>query len=431
MPEQAAEPGKIDTRSPIERFRKPPKKPLSVTDLVSPAWCEQQYEYSLTKYGRIRQTPAMKQGSSVHKELEEQVHVEVAIEVVSKEDRFGLRIWNAIQGLRTLRATGLTRELEVFGVVEDEVVIGIIDEISTICPDEAMEAAILEDLQRAKAGKGSKSKADQLPADQRTLTDFLTSSQNGSILENNPAFLGTLQQERPKTHYIKDIKTRQSRTLPAPGSPSRPTHMQLMLYHILLSALASNAVSGAKVFNRYRLKPEDRFSDKFIAEIANLDIASMYPSRGDGPPQSQPTDPLTELLEHNNLSLLWNLLISEYALTFPTHLGQIAISPLLTAEFRTASARVSAESTDATMEAAGTLIGRRSFPFDARIIEKYIKDEMAWWKGERETKGVDIEEAFKCRMCEFADGCTWRVTKIEEGLQKAKMRKEGRKKSEV
>jgi exonuclease V len=375
----------------------------------------------------------MKQGSSVHKELEEQVHVEVAIEVVSKEDRFGLRIWNAIQGLRTLRETGLTRELEVFGVVEDEVIIGIVDEISTTCPDEAMEAAILEDLQRAKTGgtKGGKSKTDQLPADQRTLTDFLTISQNGSILENNPAFLGTLQQERPKTYYIKDIKTRQSRTLPAPGSPSRPTHMQLMLYHILLSALASNAVSGNKIFNRYSLKPEERFSDKFIAEIANLDIASAYPSRGEGPTQSRPTDPLTELLEHNNLSLLWGLLISEYALTFPTHLGQIAISPLLTAEFRTASARLGVESQDATMEAAGTLIGRRSFPFDARIIEKYVRDEMAWWKGERETKGVDIEEAFKCRICEFAESCTWRATKIEEGLQKARMRKEGRKKSEV
>ena len=375
----------------------------------------------------------MKQGSSIHKELEEQVHVEVAIEVVTKEDRFGLRIWNAIQGLRTLRETGLTRELEVFGVVEDEVIIGIIDEISTTCTDDAMEAAILEDLQRAKTGgtKGSKSKTDPLPADQRTLTDFLTNSQNGSILENNPAFLGTLQQERPKTYYIKDIKTRQSRTLPAPGSPSRPTHMQLMLYHILLSALASNAVSNAKIFSRYRLKPEERFSDKFIAEIANLDIASAYPSRGEGPAQSQPTDPLTELLEHNNLTLLWDLLISEYALTFPTHLGQIAISPLLTAEFRTASAKVSLESEDGAMEAAGTLIGRRSFPFDARIIEKYVKDEMAWWKGERETKGVDIEEAFKCRMCEFAEGCTWRATKIEEGLQKAKMRKEGRKKSEV
>lgn len=414
-----------DTRPPIERFRKPPKKPLSVTDLVSPAWCEQQYEYSLTKYGRVRATPAMKQGSSVHRVLEEQVHVSVKLEVKTQEDRFGLRMWNAIEGLRTLRETGLTRELEVFGVIDGEVIIGIIDEISTTCPDENMEVALLEDMQGAKTDskRGSKNKIERFGPDQRTLTDFLTNSQSGSVLENNPAFLGTLQQERPRTHYIKDIKTRQSRTLPAPGSPSRPTHMQLMLYHVLLSALASNSVPPEKIFQRYRLKPDVQFSDTLIAELSNLNIANAAPS--------QEQDPLAELLEHSTLKSLWSLLISEYALTFPTHLGQLSISPLLTAEFRTAAARQSLESEDGVMEAAGTLIGQRSFPFDVRVIERYIADEMAWWKGQRQTKGVDIEDAFKCRICEFAEGCTWRATKIEGGLQKARLRKEGQKKSSI
>ena len=374
----------------------------------------------------------MKQGSSVHKELEEQVHVTVKIEVTTKEDRFALRVWNVIQGLRTLRDTGMTREMEVFGILEDEVIIGIIDEISTTCPDENMEAAILEDMQKSKTGnkKGGKNKLPELGPDQRTLKDFLTSSQNGSVLEKNPAFLGTLQEERTRTHYIKDVKTRQSRTLPAPGSASRPTHMQLMLYHVLLSNLASNSVSGTKIFERYRLKPDRPFSDKFIAEIANLNIASEWPTR-ENSDQTDRTDPLTELLEHNTLTSLWSLLIAEFALTFPTYHGQVAISPLLTAEFRTAAPRKRAESEDAAMEAAGTLIGQRSFPFDAATIEKYIKDEMAWWKGQRETKGVDIEEAFKCRICEFAEGCTWRATKIEEGLQKMRLRREGRKRSEI
>lgn len=374
----------------------------------------------------------MKQGSSVHKELEEQVHVEVPIEVVTKEDRFGLRIWNAIQGLRTLRETGLTRELEVWGVLEGEVIIGIIDEISTTCSDENMEAAVLEDMQRAKTGDKRRSvKSEQLPPDQKTLKDFLTGSQNGPVLESNPAFLGTLQQEGPLTYYIKDIKTRQSKTLPAPGSPSRPTHMQLMLYHLLLSSLASNQVRAEKIFDRYNLDAQTTFSDKFIAEIANLDIASYASTNEDGdvsPRTSQRQDPLTELLEHNTLSSLWSLLISESSLTLPINLSRSPISPLLTAEFRTASRK---QVDEEVFEAAGTLIGQRSFPFDAVTIDNYIKDEMSWWKGERETKGVEIEEAFKCRMCEFADGCTWRATKVEEGLRKAKLRGSGRKRSEV
>ena len=376
----------------------------------------------------------MKQGSSVHKELEEQVHVEVPIEVVTKEDRFGLRIWNARQGLRTLRETGLTRELEVWGVLEGEVIIGIIDEISTTCPDEVMEEAVLEDLKRAKTGdkRRKSSKKEQLPTDQRTLKDFLTSSQNGSVLENNPAFLGTLQEERPPTYYIKDIKTRQSNTLPGPGSQSRPTHMQLMLYHLLLTSLASNEVPAAKIFERYNLDADATFSDKFIAEIANLDIASYASTtNNDGdisPRTTQPQDPLTELLAHNTLNHLWTLLISEAARTFPIDPINRSppISPLLTAEFRTAGFKPHSE----FGEAAGKLIGQRSFPFDAAVIERYVRDEMAWWKGERETKGVEIEEAFKCRICGFAEGCVWRATKVEEGLRKARLR-DGRRRSEV
>lgn len=414
-----------DSRPPIERFRQPPKKPLSVTDLVSPAWCEQQYEYSLSKYGRVRQTPAMKQGSSVHKKLEEQVVVRVPIQVKTKEDRFGLRIWDAIKSLRMLREHGLMRELEVMGVIEDEVIIGVIDEITIACPDENMEAAILEDLQRAKtSGNKGKKKTDQLPPDQRTLQDFMTSSQNGSILENNPSFLGTLQQERPINYYLKDIKTRQSRSVPATGSASRPTHMQLMLYHMLISKLATNEVPAAKIFERYRLKPNDRFSDMFFAELANADVSASPPESS---AEGQKEDAVTTLLEHSTLNLLWSLMISEYARTFPVHMGQVAISPLLTAEFRTAAAKQVAD----VEEEAGTFIGQRSFPFDANVIDKYVKDEMSWWKGRRETKGVEIEEAFKCRICEFAEVCTWRATKIEEGLQKARMRKEGKRRSEV
>src|ERR1700712_809658 len=85
-----------DIRSPLERFRTKPKKALSVTDLVSPAWCELQYWYTLTLHGRKKRTPAMKQGSKVHQKLEDQVHTTVKVDIQTKEDAWGLRIWNVI-----------------------------------------------------------------------------------------------------------------------------------------------------------------------------------------------------------------------------------------------------------------------------------------------------------------------------------------------
>ena len=104
-----------DTRSPLERFRRPPKKPLSVTDLISPAWCELQYYYTLSKHGKKKRTPAMKQGTKIHKALEDEVHRMEPVTILTKEDGWGLRIWNVIQGLRTLKETGCTRELEIWG----------------------------------------------------------------------------------------------------------------------------------------------------------------------------------------------------------------------------------------------------------------------------------------------------------------------------
>lgn len=400
-----------------------------MTDLVSPAWCELQYYYNLTKYGRVRRTAAMKQGSSVHKVLEEQVHQVVPVDVETKEDRFALRIWNVIQGLRTLRRTGMTREMEVWGIFEGEVINGVIDQITTTCPDEEAEAQMLGEAEEREAGtaanKGRKRKP--LPENQKTLTDFLASSQTASVLEQQSGitgWLGTLQEEKPRTLYIIDVKTRQSKSLPAKGSQTRPTQYQLMMYHRLFSTLASNGVPAKSIFERYAIDPGRTFSDLFIAQMSTFD-AGFEPSvppeeeeggREEAAPLGGTQDSVTELLKHNNLTALWSLMVQEFSRTVPTSSAS-GISSLLTAEFRTA--------------ADSTLLGRKHFTFDSVQLDAYVQDEISWWKGERETKGVEIEEAFKCQICEFAAGCTWRNTKVEEGLQKARLRKEKRRKSEI
>lgn len=416
-----------DTRTPMQRFRTPPMKPLSVTDIISPAWCELQYLYNLTKYGRVRRTPAMKQGSSVHKELEEQVHTEVPVEVVTREDRFALRIWNIIQGLRTLMRTGMTRELEVWGILEGEVVNGIVDQITTTSPDEYAEAQMLEDMERARqkseqnrANKGRKLKPAP-SSDQRTLTEYLT-SQSGSILENaaGHAFLGTLH-EQPRTLYLVDVKTRQSQTLPPVGSQLRPTHYQLMLYHRLFCTLAANGVPADRIFARYGVDPDAPLSDTFIAQITKFDIGfDSTSNRNDPWDSNDDEDFVTELLNHNTLNSLWSLMITEFSrfVSVPSPSASIqTVSPFLTAEFRSAI--------------NGGLIGKRHFIFDGTALEAHVSDELKWWRGEREAKGVEIEEAFKCRICDFAEDCTWRKTKVEEGVHKARLRKEQREKCGV
>ena len=382
-----------DTRSPLERFRTKPKKALSVTDLISPSWCELQYWFTLTKHGKKRRTVAMKRGSAVHKVLEDQVHTTVAVDIVSKEDAWGLRVWNVIQGLKTLRHTGITRELEIWGVIDGLVINGVIDELSYVCPEPELEEAE-EKLTIAKS----------MPAaDQMTITDFLSSS--------TPEGSGTGMLDKLRSHekiskiYIGDVKTRDSKSLPKAAS-FRPTSMQLMLYHRILSDLATNKLSADMVFDRYELRADELFSDSFIAQIGSLNVDhSLAQDDLAHLPSSQ--DSMTVLLAHNTLRQLWTLMMEEFAHTFAG--GAKSVGNVLKAEYRTR--------TD------GAILGNKAFLYDDIVIQEYLDSGMRWWKGERAAEGVCVEEAYKCRSCDFFDECSWRRNKIEEATLKMRQRK--------
>ncbi|KAL9062908.1 MAG: hypothetical protein Q9157_008546 [Trypethelium eluteriae] len=423
-----------DTRSPIKRFRTAPKKPLSVTDLSSPAWCELQYWFTLVKFGRKRATPAMKQGTKVHKALEEEIYTAVPITTTTKEDMYGLKIWNVIQGLRTLRVMGMTRELEVWGVIGGELVNGIIDELSYTCPDEEAEERMLKPAEAPDENKTS------LPPDQPTLEAFFKSSGSSTIESSNPQPQNpptNTTDEYPPCIYIQDVKTTRKRTLPS-GPGVRPTEIQLMLYHHLLTSLTTpNALPASTFCTRYRLSPTTAFSPTFLSQLSSADFNFLSSASS----QTSRTDELFgdasavagELAEHANLTALWGLMLEEYRRTFvvvpsASESGSGSessqkkamtptLSPLLTASYRLA--------TD------GSLLGNRAFLFDAQVFDTYVRDEMKWWRGEREARGVEVEEAFKCGYCEFAEGCEWRMGKVEEGVRKARLRKEERRRSEV
>jgi exonuclease V len=336
----------------------------------------------------------MKQGSKVHRVLEEQVHRIVPVQTKTKEDRFGLKVWNTIQGLRTLRETGLTRELEVWGVIDGQVVNGIIDEISYACPDAAYE----EELEKKKVEKSS----GTLPLGQLKIEQ----SFNG----NSSSWLRSLEPERQV--YIADVKTRGVKYVPN-GASLRPTYMQLMLYRKLLEALALNTVDAETIFARYRLKTLEPFSEIFMLEISGLNGGSEAPNNEMliDSENSFSILQVTEIQQHNSLLPLWSLMISEFSETIDT------FSDILRAEFRYSK--------------TGEMIGSTMTAYDSVVLEEYIATEMQWWRGERDAKGVEVEEAFKCRSCDFAEQCSWRKGKVEEATEKVRLRAKDREKSAV
>ncbi|KAI9867553.1 MAG: hypothetical protein M1813_008352 [Trichoglossum hirsutum] len=386
-----------DARSPLERFRTPPKKALSVTDLVSPAWCELQYFYALVKHGRVRRTSVMKRGSVVHKDLEEQVHKTVPVDVATTEDAWGLRFWNVIQGLRTLRVTGMTRELEVWGLVDGLLVNGVIDEISFVCPDENLEAEELPN-------KGS---AKNTAAQRSLVTNFVTLSGTNS----GDGVLGKGRVPSRKV-YLTDVKTRKRESLPN-GASFRPTLFQLMLYHRFFSDLVSDRFDADILFRRYKVDPSANFSDSFISQIAALGGYSYNGGATSpniercGPEGGQ--DPLDLLLENNSVGRLWRLMIREFQRAVPA--GAEGVGVVLKVEYRS--------------QTDGSVFGQKTFLHKDEVLDEYLADEMMWWRGKREARGVSIEEAYKCQSCEFASDCKWRIAKIEESTQNYRKKRSG------
>ena len=322
-------------------------------------------------------------GSAIHKKLEDETHTTVPVQVQSSEDRFGLRLWNTISGLRCLRETGLTRELEVWGVVDGQVVNGVIDELSHTCPDMAFE-------QKMETGTAKKSDTTipVSPSQPGIAQAFAQATKAGGRGEE---WIGDACPNRQT--YVADVKTRSVCSVPT-GASLRPVWMQLMLYRKLLESLSSNMVDAETVFARYSVSPLEPFTGIFIEAIGGL-------------------GPVNEVADFPNLLSLWSLLITEMQQTFSSS----SLSPILRVEYRYAK--------------TGDVIDNELTVYNESEIEQYTTEKMAWWKGKREAKGVEVEEAFKCRICDFAEECSWRKAKVEESIQKSRMRREAREKSAV
>lgn len=360
------------TKSPLERFRSQ-RKSLSVTDMVSLAWCELQYFYVLSIHGKRQRTPAMKSGSKVHWVLEQQVHRTVSVQVTTREDGFALRLWNTIQGLRTLRATGLTREFEVWGMLKGQLVSGVIDMLTIEDPNAGQQV-------------------ESLPKTLETEPEKMAAADTTLRVPFDPTSLA-----RGAQIYVTDVKTRKNGKLPG-LQVFRPTQYQLMFYHQLLKKLVTDPIPISTLTELYNLDPQRVLSDATLASLTAIN--SFDDSSNDSnsvPPRSQDTASSTdefshEVLAHNTLSLLWQHMLGELRLTFP--LGAESLGQQLRAEYRSQ---------------AGDIIGIKTIDMQSEILDDYLNRKLQWWRGQREARGVSIHEAWKCSTCEYADQCTWRM----------------------
>ncbi|KAG5645332.1 hypothetical protein DXG03_006394 [Asterophora parasitica] len=284
--------------SPLEEFR---YGVLSVTDLTSLAWCEVQVDYGLRQRRSrpLATRPASfvsaqgkeifvekavaeqndkitKQGRMVHKHLEREIRAEeVQVDITSDEEH----LVNMLASLHTIVLEGFTREMPVIGILQDQVVVGIIDEVVR------QPQAQLSSLQKRPPSSSpntpkSKKLRRSISPHQPLISDFLSVSQQDKNSEpsngdshlpgDDALFMAELLTDAssPKNilHLI-DTKTRRAPTLPS-HEDALPSRIQLMLYHRLLSELISTSppFDFTSLWRRLDLNPAAAFSTAFLVQ---------------------------------------------------------------------------------------------------------------------------------------------------------------------
>lgn len=108
IPSENQEKKKERPNNPLFKYR---RGVLSVSDLSAQIWCEQQliykflYPFVLNDEGEIKRVddkPHMLRGTSLHLERELEIQVKVSVECKTREDSYGVRLLNMIQGINGL-----------------------------------------------------------------------------------------------------------------------------------------------------------------------------------------------------------------------------------------------------------------------------------------------------------------------------------------
>jgi hypothetical protein len=75
---------------------------------------------------------------------------------------------------------------------------------------------------------------------------------------------------------------------------------------------------------------------------------------------------------------------------------------------------------------AAPLIGIVRFTFAPAALDAHLRSVLALWSGAREPRGVGPGEVYRCRMCEYEEGCEWLSAKAQEARLAYEERKRAR-----
>ncbi|KAJ6520511.1 exonuclease V [Mycena sanguinolenta] len=273
--------------SPIGRYRYRTGI-LSVTDLVSLAWCEVQFDYGLrqkrfrplehrpasfrAESGKeivvqqevaVRNDKTTKRGQFIHKELERELRPEeIQILITGEEERWALRLLNFLSSLMSLRAEGHAREIPVFGIVDGVIVVGIVDELLIREESDSLACPSPPSCE-PEPQPGTKRASDSaLPSPKRVCR-----SPSPTSCQPEAQAITAL----PQCIRVIDTKTRRKDSLPS-NEDAEPAYLQVMLYHRLLARLIDTSAlfDFSVLWTPLGVRPAAPFSVAFLMQATQI-----------------------------------------------------------------------------------------------------------------------------------------------------------------
>ncbi|XP_067864427.1 exonuclease V isoform X2 [Heptranchias perlo] len=172
---------------------------------------------------------------------------------------------------------------------------------------------------------------------------------------------------------LRELKTRGQQTFP--GAAQRKSHhLQVIVYKLLFEAMIKGQLNKDTITHHLHLRTEQTFGSEVMVQAQKVGFT---------------INTFGDLLD----LMLLNLTYSE-----------IPTIDIMKIEY--------------CYQADASVIGTEVVCFEEEKVKRELKYYCSFWKGQREALGVDIEEAWKCRSCDFADICEWRKRKAEEATQK-------------
>jgi len=384
----------------------------SVTRLAGTQWCERQ-AWLQKKSGKRVQTLAMAAGSTIHEELEKEIHEVATIRTQSAEDRVAVHLLNLMQSCSELLSNGVTRETPVWTQlclpskpqqtdVHKSLVFGIIDEIALLPATSSAPIRLsVRDSKTRSSGRLPSESAQrsgklQLQIYSFMLEQFITSC------GNHVGFTPSAETPPPTRHSLCS----------AAGND-----LQWLVHEWTQQGLDLHAALSEEVCSvltaRGLAQDAHTFSWQCLASSTAATASPAIPSTGAAAADSARTcaqDKQGGLISH--IADATTLAVGQFSLGGLLEVAALAGAQLppvidnsLELVYRRQRSSTPQPASLHDVHSAGSIIGVVRFPRKIAHMQACVRRALLVYSGAAEARPVPEQEWHKCKYCAFVHEC--------------------------